>query len=460
MLRAGLLALVLGGCVHDAGALSSGSAPENTRSVGAADGPPQTVKELSPLVDHHQHLLSAAAAALENDPAEQPVAVPASVAALLEQRAALTANASQLAEIFAADAVLLGAGNSGWKKGAKAAAEHISTSFAPGYRLTPVSFKSRGKVAQLAGYYTRGEGASLRHPGYFSMTLTQTPSGKWLIAAETPVFPGPTALKPIDAQALVAMLDAAGIRRSVILSNAYYFDGLLPVEGDPHKLMRAENDWTAREVRRFPDRLVAFCSFNPLADYALAELERCSKELNMTGLKLHFGTSGVDVLNPLHVTKLRAVFETANRLRMSILAHLTASRDYGRKHSEAFLRQVVPAAPDVPVVIAHLWGGAGYSDEALAVYADAVVAGDPVARNLYFEVAQASLVEGRSDENLGKITARMRQIGMGRILYGSDGSYGNGLPPRQMWADFRVKVPLSSAEFQKIARNVLPSLGN
>lgn len=456
MWRAGLL----GGCVHDASTLNNWPAPRNTAASAMAENPPQLAEQSAPVVDHHQHLLSPAAAALENDPPEPRVHVPPSVEALLEQRAALSGDASRLSQIFAEDAVLLGAGNSGWKKGAKAAAEHISSSFAPGYRLTPVAFKTAGKAAQVAGYYTRGEGASLRHPGYFSMTLTQAPSGKWLIAAETPVFPGPVTVKPVDAQALVGMLEAAGIRRSVILSNAYYFDGLFPVEGDPHHLIRAENDWTAREVARFPDRLVGFCSFNPLADYAFAELERCSKELIMKGLKLHFGTSGVDVLNPQHARKLRAVFEAANRLRMPILAHLTASRDYGRKHSEAFLRQLMPAAPDIPVVIAHLWGGAGYSDDALAVYVDAVVAGDAVARNLFFEVAQASLVEGRSDDNLRKIAARMRQIGMDRILYGSDGPYGNGLPPRQMWADFQVKVPLSRREFQKIARNVLPGLSD
>ena len=85
-----------------------------------------------------------------------------------------------------------------------------------------------------------------------------------------------------------------------MLSDAYWFDSRRD-EREPDDTVlpkvRAENDWTAAQVAQFPDRLVAFCSFNPLREYALAELNRCAKSGSFRGLKLHFNTSGVNLHN-------------------------------------------------------------------------------------------------------------------------------------------------------------------
>jgi uncharacterized protein len=53
------------------------------------------------------------------------------------------------------------------------------------------------------------------------------------------------------------------------------------------------------------------------------------------------------------------------------------------------------------------------------------------------------------------IAKRIRQLGLQRIVYGSDAASGGNLPPREGWAEF-LKVPLSNAEFRKIATNVPP----
>jgi predicted TIM-barrel fold metal-dependent hydrolase len=242
----------------------------------------------------------------------------------------------------------------------------------------------------------------------------------------------------------------------VVLSDAYWFGSPLmrKAAGDEAGNVRAENDWTAKEVARFPDRLVAFCSFNPLKDYALAELDRCAKQLHARGLKLHFGNSGVDVRNPEHVEKARRVFAAANERRLAIAVHLWTGRTYGREDAEIFLRQILPAAPDIPVQIAHFAGGGpGYTDEALAVYADAISAGDPRTKNLYFDVA--TVADGQSDEVLRTFAKRIRQVGLQRVLFGSDLG-----PPfaRQSWAIFRTTVPLTEEEIRAIAGNVAPYL--
>jgi predicted TIM-barrel fold metal-dependent hydrolase len=271
-----------------------------------------------------------------------------------------------------------------------------------------------------------------------------TPDGVSLISSETPAFPIPAPMNPVFADDLIERLDEAGIERAVVLSNAYFFDGLIPVDGDVYAKMRAENDWTAAQVMRHADRLVALCSFNPLKEYAVAEMERCSKNPAFTGVKLHLGTSGVDLDNPEHVAKTRRVFEAANRLRLPLLVHTAATTRWGREQAETFVNQLAVAAPDVQVVVAHLWGGAFYNAPALGVLAEAVSSGK--ARNLYFEVAS---VYG-DEKSLEYVARCMRQIGLERIYFGSDA------PPEDSWDDFHRKVPLTRSEMKQLAGNVAP----
>ena len=105
-----------------------------------------------------------------------------------------------------------------------------------------------------------------------------------------------------------------------------------------------ENDWTSREVAQFRDRWCT-CGVNPLRDYALEEIARCARDPHLrTGLKLHFANSDVDVENPQHVERLRAVFHAANENRMAIVVHLRSTlsrqRPYGAAQARAFLDNV------------------------------------------------------------------------------------------------------------------------
>jgi predicted TIM-barrel fold metal-dependent hydrolase len=215
----------------------------------------------------------------------------------------------------------------------------------------------------------------------------------------------------------------------------------------------------AAQVARYPDRLVAFCGVSPLKDYAIQEIRRCASELRMKGVKLHFRSSRVDVLNPAHLEKVRRVFRTANELGLAIVVH-TNVRPYGREQAEVFLKELLPAAPDVTVQIAHLWGGNEFTPAALGVFADAVAAEDPRTKNLYFdltEVEAAAAVSSNPSETMQTIAQRIRQIGLRRILYGSDAAATADAPPTSLrWARLRHKLPLTNEELKVIAGNVAP----
>jgi hypothetical protein len=52
----------------------------------------------------------------------------------------------------------------------------------------------------------------------------------------------------------------------------------------------------------------------------------------------------------------------------------------------------------------------------------------------------------------------MRQIGVARLLYGSDGSQWNGVPPKEHWEEFAVCMPLTRDELSAISASVAPYL--
>jgi predicted TIM-barrel fold metal-dependent hydrolase len=388
-----------------------------------------------------------------------PVAVPAEVQRLVGALESRWNDAKALAPLFTEQSVMIDSRSGTFTRGREAVAARVAEIFARPFRIVPISFGERQGRASLGAYLSRGEGSAAAPFGQALLTLAKGPDGSWLVETEALKFPGPVLLKPSDAADLVKLLDEAGIGRAVVLSVAYGLAsplGAKPTE-ERAKVM-AENDWTAAQAERFPTRLIPFCSVNPLSDYAVAEIDRCAAKLKMRGLKLHFGNSNADVKNPEHVAKVRAVFSEANRLRLPIVAHLwTLDRSYGRKDAEIFLAQLLPAAPDVIVQIAHMAGGGpGWTDEALEVYANAVAAHDPRTRNLYFDVA--TVADGRSQEQLELLARRIRQIGPKRILYGSDAAFGGRMTARQEWINFYGMVPLSRRELETIARNVAPYL--
>ena len=168
--------------------------------------------------------------------------------------------------------------------------------------------------------------------------------------------------RPMDGNNLIALLDAAGIRRAVVLSTAYQWSNpnRPPVENE-YAHVKAENDWTSEQVARFRERLRGFCGLNPLRDYALDEIARCSADRSLHfGIKLHFGNSDVDLDNPAHIVRLQSVFRAANVNGMAIVIHMrssiTRNRPYGALEARALIERVLPSAPDVPIQIAHLTG--------------------------------------------------------------------------------------------------------
>ncbi|HEU0076626.1 MAG TPA: amidohydrolase family protein, partial [Longimicrobiaceae bacterium] len=333
------------------------------------------------------------------------------------------------------------------------------------YRATPADFRADGVTARLAAYLTRGEGEAARHFGHMVLALRRETDRGWRIAAETLTFPGPETYPPLTVDELVPLLDAAGIRRAVVLSAAYMWGSPLRADRftdqDEYALVRADNDWVSRQVARYPDRLRGFCGVSPLREYALEEVERCHRDPHLDGIKLHFANSGVDLRDPEHVERVRRVFAAANQRRMPVVVHLrTWNIPYGRELTRLFLDRIVPAAPDIPIQVAHMAAsGPGWedreADEALAAFADAAAAGDPRMRNLWFDLATVVTLNV-TPQTAERLAGHIRRLGAHRVVYGSDMAVAGNPAPRQGWALVKGLLPLTDRELAAIATNVVP----
>jgi predicted TIM-barrel fold metal-dependent hydrolase len=286
-------------------------------------------------------------------------------------------------------------------------------------------------------------------------------------------FPGVTS---VTAKDVITLLDAAGIKKGVLLSIAYSYGRPGREPQNEYERVKQENDWVGAQAALYPNRLIAFCGFNPLKDYALAEIARCAKNPNThRGIKLHFGNSDVRLENPEHIEKLKAVFRAANANRMSIVVHSRASisldRPYGAEQARAFLEQLMPLATNITVQIAHLGGsGPGFNDPKADAFMDALIEElhgnggsssiqNPKskiqnAKNLWFDVASVAH-STNTPERTALLLKRIRQIGVKRILYGTDLALGGNLPPRESWAEF-AKIGLTPDELKTIAKNRAP----
>lgn len=439
-----LAGLLLAACAHGP------PATDATSRVGVT-----ARSAIVPLIDAHQHMMGPAAmSTLRREASPPAVSVPPPVAALLRARESGVDEAS-FATLFTADAQVYAEEQGRWWTGRARILDSLDNFGSPG-TFVPTSYAADGNAGYVAGVLRPASGEDSHN---FLLGIRKDADGRWRIASEMKQRIMPPVYAPsIDAEDIVAALDDAGIRYATVLSTAYWF-------GDPDKAIpreaqmagtRAENDWVIAQARRFPDRLIPFCGVNPVADYAVAEMERCAG-LGIRGMKVH-RNSKFDPARPADREALRRFFGAANRLGLAIVIHL-------RGDPQDYIDHVFPEAPDIPIQVAHM--GSGWANA--RTFAEAIEAGRPGTRNLWFDWTQALPIEGLwgygpseglsgtvSAEAKAQVVGIMRRLGLGRILFGTDMPLAWNPSPRDWWRRTILTLPLTDAEIADIADNLPP----
>ncbi|MBM4404883.1 MAG: amidohydrolase [Chloroflexi bacterium] len=159
---------------------------------------------------------------------------------------------------------------------------------------------------------------------------------------------GSSKAKLAKAEELVQALDGSGFDAAWVLNIGW----------QTYAACRESNDYILASAKRYPKRLVPFCSVNPMwGALAVKEIERCAA-LGARGLgELHPDTQGYDIAN---ARVMAPVMEAARRRRLIVAAH--ASEPVGHRYpgkgrvTPERLLAFVETFPNQPIVLAH-WGG-------------------------------------------------------------------------------------------------------
>jgi predicted TIM-barrel fold metal-dependent hydrolase len=219
---------------------------------------------------------------------------------------------------------------------------------------------------------------------------------------------------PSTADDLINRLDEAKVRQAVVLSLAYL--QVLPDDA----AARAENDYTAAEVRKYPDRLIGFCGVNPLRASALAEIDRCADDLGMRGIKIHLPGSGVDLKLPEQVAALSAVFDRAGDRDLPVLMH-SGSPIGLPLDSDALanLGSVIATHPEVRLVLAHCTNDADRSE--MEIWLAALDQGLFNNENLFVDTSSClNFYKDAPKAQKELMVWRIRKWGIERVFFASD----------------------------------------
>jgi predicted TIM-barrel fold metal-dependent hydrolase len=263
----------------------------------------------------------------------------------------------------------------------------------------------------------------------------------------------PPAVFAIDA---IHALDEGRVCKGVILSCAYLY-GLPSLHLTPAELAsktRQENEFTAAQVARYPERLVGFLSVDPLAASAIDEIRHWRGSRQLIGLKLHFTASAVNIRSARERRQIAKVIATAAEEGLPLVIHVGGGRFNGND-AELFIRDVLPSAGSSWVQIAHAGGGLPRQDgnnlAVLRTFADHIVQKDPATLRVLFDLSYVPAPDDTPQATTA-VLEQMRRIGIKRFLFGSD---FNVLTPMQEIKDIE-KLSLTTEELQTLQRNCAP----
>jgi predicted TIM-barrel fold metal-dependent hydrolase len=262
---------------------------------------------------------------------------------------------------------------------------------------------------------------------------SQRTANAWLqINRANPALSKPSTLPTRLAQDILLDLDLAGIEKALLVSEAHVFAMPELNPSGEYALVRAENDFVAEQIAAAPQRLAGLCGLNPLADYALEEVQRCAQILNLAGVSLHFSDSDINLRSNDHLVKLGQFFEFLKVLEFPVLIHLaTRNPHYGSVDVKLFIDNILINTPALDIQIAHFGGHEEFTvqtDRAMSEFILAFADGRLQPAKVQFDLAKSPSMPANSatalDQNRQKrpntmYAQRIRQLDPQQVLFAS-----------------------------------------
>jgi len=246
------------------------------------------------------------------------------------------------------------------------------------------------------------------------------------------------------------------VERGLVISSGYLY-GLQQLGLDAGAIAswtRKENEFTAGQVKLFPERLRGFLSVDPLQPSAVDEVRYWQNRSELTGLKLHLFASAVDLNNPAHVASWRNVVSQAAAQSLPLLIHIGGG-EFSAGSAGIFIQEILPATAPSFVQIAHAGGGLPLLNDnyvgVLRRFADHIDRDDPLTRKILFDLSYVPAPE-QGAEIQAALLHEIRRIGMDSFLFGSD--FNVLTIPEQI--GMLQRMGLSEAELQTLRANCAP----
>jgi predicted TIM-barrel fold metal-dependent hydrolase len=201
------------------------------------------------------------------------------------------------------------------------------------------------------------------------------------------------------AEDLIGSMDQRGIARSAILNIGWI----------NHETCVRTNDHILDAVAKYPTRLIAFCSVQPLLrEQAINEMERCFSCGAVGVGELRPDVQGYDLCD---ADLMRPFVESMIKHGKTLILHASepVGHEYAGKGSltPAVLYRFIKGNTNLRVILAHFGGGLGFYELMPEVSADL--------RNTYYDTAAAPfLYQPQIYPTLVSI------VGSDRLLFGSD----------------------------------------
>ena len=141
--------------------------------------------------------------------------------------------------------------------------------------------------------------------------------------------------------------------KMVLISVGYAYkniDGNLTEE----EFVKRENNLLAEKVETNRKNLIGFYGIDPLKEFAIKEIKRCDEELKLDGLKLHLQSNKLNLKDSIQISKLKEVFQLADKRNIPLLIHNNASdKSFGKEYFRIFKEELLDECDSLTIIFAH-----------------------------------------------------------------------------------------------------------
>ena len=191
---------------------------------------------------------------------------------------------------------------------------------------------------------------------------------------------------------------------------------------DPPSL---DNDYTAKIMKQFPDKVVGFAFINPLQETAVDQLKRSIEVLGMKGVKLHPVVHAYFLSNHLY---LDPIFKICADADLPVIVH-GGSELYCHPYEFDEMARVFP---EVKIIMAHM-GYMWICEQARSVALRR--------ENIYLDTAAVAMAE---------IAMTVESVGANKVVMGSDNPYWS---PKLEMEKIKIAVPDESSRDLVLGEN-------